>query len=178
MERLKELRIQHGLLQKDVAIKLGVDRTTYVKYENGKSEPNHEILQKLADIFSTSTDYILGRTNEENHIMFSERLKKIRKNAGLTQEELASLIGVERSSIGKYESTSTIPSPAVLSRISKELNVTTDYLLGREEKKTAQGELPLPSEIDAIVDSCSKLSPEKLKIVLDICRILNREQDS
>lgn len=61
--------------------------------------------------------------------MFSERLKKSRKSAGLTQEELATRIGVERSSVGKYESTSTIPSPDVLARISKELNVTTDYLL-------------------------------------------------
>lgn len=65
MERLKELRIQRGLYQKDVATKLGVDRTTYVKYENGRSEPNHEMLQKLADIFETTTDYLLGRTDEK-----------------------------------------------------------------------------------------------------------------
>lgn len=64
MERLKELRIQRGLYQKDIAAKLGVDRTTYVKYENGSSEPNHEMLQKLADIFETTTDYLLGRTDE------------------------------------------------------------------------------------------------------------------
>lgn len=62
--RLKELRIQRGLYQKDIAAKLGVDRTTYVKYENGSSEPNHEMLQKLADIFETTTDYLLGRTDE------------------------------------------------------------------------------------------------------------------
>lgn len=64
MERLKELRIQRNLYQKDIAAKLGVDRTTYVKYENGSSEPNHEMLQKLADIFETTIDYLLGRTDD------------------------------------------------------------------------------------------------------------------
>jgi len=69
--------------------------------------------------------------------MFSERLKKSRKNAGLTQEELATRIGVERSSVGKYESTSTIPSPDVLARISKVLNVSTDYLLTGKSVETS-----------------------------------------
>ena len=65
MERLKDLRIQRGLYQKDIAAMLGVDRTTYVKYEKGCSEPNHEMLQKLADIFNTTTDYILGREEKK-----------------------------------------------------------------------------------------------------------------
>ena len=49
------------MLQKDVAALLGIDRTTYVKYESGASEPNYETLLKLAEIFGVSTDYILGR---------------------------------------------------------------------------------------------------------------------
>ena len=63
MEHLKEMRLSRNLLQKDVAAAIGVDRTTYVKYENGNSEPNHEILQKLAELFETSIDYLLTGKN-------------------------------------------------------------------------------------------------------------------
>lgn len=64
MERLLALRKKRNWKQKDVANMLGIHVTTYTKYETGASEPKNEMLLKLADIFGTSTDYLLGRTNE------------------------------------------------------------------------------------------------------------------
>lgn len=61
MELLKKLRQQRGLYQKDVASFLGVDRTTYVKYETGASEPDNKTLSKLADFYDVSVDELLGR---------------------------------------------------------------------------------------------------------------------
>jgi repressor LexA len=63
MHVLKRLREAKGLFQKDVASAIGVDRTTYVKYERGDSEPSFQILEKLADFFNVSVDYLLGRDN-------------------------------------------------------------------------------------------------------------------
>lgn len=60
MERLKLLRQENNLLQKDVASALGIGRTTYVKYESGVSEPSIEMILKIADIFHVSTDFLLG----------------------------------------------------------------------------------------------------------------------
>ena len=51
MERLKLLRNDRKILQKEVASYLGIDRTTYVKYETGASEPSIEVLRKLATFF-------------------------------------------------------------------------------------------------------------------------------
>ena len=62
---------------------------------------------------------------------FSQRLKVARKKKGYTQEALSRLVSVERSSIGKYESTDIMPSPAVINRLAEVLEVSTDYLLGR-----------------------------------------------
>ena len=64
--RLKELRTQRHMLQKDVAQRLGIDRTTYAKYESGASEPNHETLLKLSELFDVSADYLLGRELSPN----------------------------------------------------------------------------------------------------------------
>ena len=54
------------MLQKDVAQRLGIDRTTYAKYESGASEPNHETLLKLSELFDVSADYLLGRELSPN----------------------------------------------------------------------------------------------------------------
>ena len=59
MKNLRNLREKRGLLQKDVAANLGIDRTTYVKYERGQSEPNFETLKKLASYFDVPVEFIL-----------------------------------------------------------------------------------------------------------------------
>lgn len=66
MERLKILRKEKNLLQKDIAKVINVGRSTYVKYENGDSEPSLKILVELATFFDVSTDYLLGKANHKN----------------------------------------------------------------------------------------------------------------
>lgn len=64
--RLKELRGK--ITQEEVAEKIGVSRARYSHYENSRSEPDTEILNKLADYFKVSTDYLLGRTDDPSPI--------------------------------------------------------------------------------------------------------------
>lgn len=59
---LRELREARNLSQDEIARSLGIDRTTYVKYENGGSIKRN--LPKLADFFHVSTDYLLGRSGD------------------------------------------------------------------------------------------------------------------
>lgn len=63
MEQLKILRKREGMTQAEVALKLGVDRSTYAKYESGQSEPNFEMLQKLASLYGASVDFLIGGTS-------------------------------------------------------------------------------------------------------------------
>ena len=62
---------------------------------------------------------------------FSAKLKQLRKARKITQEQLAKMINVERSSVGKYE-TGVLPSMEVLRRISTVFDVSVDYLIGQE----------------------------------------------
>lgn len=62
-KRLKKLREEKGLLQKDVASAIGVTTSAYGFYEQGKREPDYDTLQRLADFFSVSIDFLLCRTN-------------------------------------------------------------------------------------------------------------------
>jgi transcriptional regulator with XRE-family HTH domain len=61
-ERLKELRKEKGVTQNEVATPLGVDRSTYGKYETGDSIPDIDKLMWLAEYFDVSVDYLLGRS--------------------------------------------------------------------------------------------------------------------
>jgi len=64
MLRLKDLREDNELLQKDVAKILNTTQTNYSKYELGKINIPNETLKQLAIFYKTSIDYILGLTNE------------------------------------------------------------------------------------------------------------------
>ncbi len=62
-ERLKELRKERGITQKQLAGILDVSKTTICQWETMKQEPSIEMLMKLADFFHTSVDYIVGRND-------------------------------------------------------------------------------------------------------------------
>ena len=62
-ERLRELREDCGLYQKEVAEALGCTQQTYSRYETGELEPSVKGLRILADLFGTSSDYLICLTN-------------------------------------------------------------------------------------------------------------------
>lgn len=62
--RLRDLREDRDLMQKEVAAVLGIDQRVYSNYETGKREIPTRFVVQLADFYKTSTDYILGRTNK------------------------------------------------------------------------------------------------------------------
>lgn len=64
MLRLRELRKQHKISQQELAAYVGVTQATLSGWENEKYEIDNTGLKKIADFFNTSTDYILGRTDE------------------------------------------------------------------------------------------------------------------
>ncbi len=65
MNRLRDLREDHDLLQKDVAKIIGISQRGYSHYETEENNIPNEVLKKLAMFYNTSTDYILGLTNEK-----------------------------------------------------------------------------------------------------------------
>lgn len=69
-------------------------------------------------------------------IEFGERIKKLRKQKTLTQEQLAKRLWVTKSIISAYESGNKYPSLDMLIKLSQTFNVSTDYLLGVNKKQS------------------------------------------
>jgi len=65
-KRLKQLRQNKNLLQKDVAAALKISTSSYGFYEQGARTPDNDMLNRMADFFNVSTDYLLGRTDIQN----------------------------------------------------------------------------------------------------------------
>lgn len=63
------------------------------------------------------------------------RISELRKQAGMSQFQLAKVLDIATSTLGMYETGKREPSLKVMNRIANYFNVTTDYLLGRPEKK-------------------------------------------
>ena len=63
--RVRELREDHALTQKQVAQMLGMSQTGCSKYETGENDIPTAVLIRLADFYNTTADYLLGRTDKK-----------------------------------------------------------------------------------------------------------------
>lgn len=64
-ERLKKIREKMNMNMREFSNFLGVKYTTYVGYENGSREPGSDFLAQVANFCNTTTDYILGVTDDD-----------------------------------------------------------------------------------------------------------------
>ena len=63
-ERIREIRIEHGLTQEEDGKIIGVKRYAVYSYEKGRACPEMKGLVALADYFDVSMDYLAGRTDK------------------------------------------------------------------------------------------------------------------
>jgi len=76
-------------------------------------------------------------------LSFGKRLKKLRKEKKISQEKLADIIGISRSTLSMYELDKREPDIANIVKFADFFGVSTDYLLGKESEP---GPYPLPLE--------------------------------
>lgn len=88
---------------------------------------------KKNNVDSTEFDS-LKLSDEERRKQFGARIKSTRKSLGLTQADLAKKIGVTKQAITTYETGIREPSFRNLIKLSRALNVTTDWLLGEDQQ--------------------------------------------
>lgn len=74
---LKKIRLQNGLKQADVAIKLGISKRQYQRIESGTSFVNQEKLNKLEDLFELPQRVLLAKSVEEIPDFYKEFIEKL-----------------------------------------------------------------------------------------------------
>ncbi len=106
-ERLKDLRNELGLDQKEMGKKLNVSQSAYGYYEQGRNEPSLETLVKIARIFDVSTDYLLGISNTRENPVYHKLSEKV----SLSDKETETVLLMKKNSL--LESLSKEPEESV-----------------------------------------------------------------
>ena len=94
-------------------------------------------------------------------MIFGERLKGLRKERNITQDELGTIIGLSGRAIGYYETGERFPPEDILNKIADYFDVTMDYLLGRPDRRDP-----------TIIENLNSLSPEERSAVEIMIRTL------
>lgn len=139
--RLRNVRENNNLTQKEVADKLNISRPNYTRWETKEKIIPLRKLNAFCNLFNVSMDYIVGLSNTNSKISYdkeldlevvSERLKRVRKQLNLTQQNLADFLQCDRSIISDYENGITLILTSFAIQICNKYNISLDWLCGRK----------------------------------------------
>ena len=140
--RIKDLRAKNNVSQNTIATYLDINQSTYFKFELNKATIPIEILNKLANYYHVSLDYLLKISDDLgsgiiwkdlDRKLVGENLKKLRKEKKLYQETLAQEIGTSHSLISEYESGKKLVSLTYGYAICKKYDISLDWLYGKKK---------------------------------------------
>lgn len=102
-EKIRYFRLKETLYQEDVAKSIGIDRTTYISYENGLRIYPIDVMTKLSNMYEIDLNDLLDDYHRFIYFNQGENIKRIRKELGLNQKELADSLGLSLIVIKRAE---------------------------------------------------------------------------
>lgn len=138
-EKLKELREERNLSQKELAQKTGLSIGSIQGYEQGQYNPKLEAIAKIADALEVELDnfYDVLLQRGEN-VSIGGKIKAMRLQNGVSQAALAKCLGVSTSMICQYEVGKRKPKVETLSRIAGALGVDLKIFYDDLPQKTIE----------------------------------------
>lgn len=153
-KKLRKIRIYSGMTQQDLADALGATKAVISTYENDLNSPSFFRLIEIASMFHVSTDYLLSvgddfyderfgdgdkdgeadgdkvRKMNERHMGIGRQIMQLRKERGISRQELADMLNQPVSEVDKYERDLAAPPYSTLVDLAKCFHVSTECLLG------------------------------------------------
>lgn len=123
-KKMKDIRKDAGITQEELSNILRIKKDTYSKYESGGAIPSMEIVFNFSKYFGYRIDFVLLEGSKRESVSFhgvsynkqliAKNLKYLRLSEKLSQDDLASKLGVTQSAIHRYENGLSNPSIKVL----------------------------------------------------------------
>ncbi len=114
-------------------------------------------LQVVCSYVNLSLERMLILRRDDKVQILGERLRILREEAGFSQNKLAKLIGIQQSSLNRYESGFSNPTPETLLWFADYFDVSMDYIYGRTDKpqgKTYKYKPRLDPDMAKFVEMC------------------------
>ena len=137
---IKRVRESHELTQREMAKILKISKSSYNNFETGEHIIPLKHLNNFCNTFHVSMDYVCGLTKNNIKVNntfildkknIGKKLKNIRKDKNLTQDDIAKIINTSQSNISSYENGNTLILTAFLYNFAKHCNVSMDYICDR-----------------------------------------------
>lgn len=144
-DRLIELRQRMGYTQKYIALTVGVSGPTVSQWESGIRVPKHGHLQRLADLYGVTTDYLMGRSNETitgPAFDSGTALNTARLAHNMTLNDIATIAGVGPQTVGQWEQNHPKAPHEKLVQIASALNMPAEELTGPQETALPNNAIP------------------------------------
>ena len=140
LERLSFIREDKDMKQSELATIIDVNQSTISRWEKSSEIPSLEKLNKIANYFNISLDYLLHLSDKKTAIKktslnkkeIGKRLKQFRKDNNITQIELAEFLNTTHSTIAGYESGKTMILTSFAYQICKKYKISLDWLCGKK----------------------------------------------
>lgn len=142
MKKIIDLRQENNIMQYELADLLNIKPRTYSVYEEEYDIMPVKHLEKISRFFNVSFDYLFEFNSTRNYendkninlSLSSKRLKELRIENNLSQEDIARILNVDKSLISKLENSRQLISTQFLFALCKKYKISTDYLLGKIDK--------------------------------------------
>ena len=126
--------------------------------------------------------------------MFGKRLRKLRKEKGYTQQDVADYLGVNRATIAGYETKGIQPGHDTLVKLANYFDVSVDYLLGNTDEKSNADKIKKAisddpelvefwdkakdrEDLQLMLKQTKDLKPSTIKQIIEIIKTFEKEQD-
>lgn len=139
-ERLKKLRTEKHLSQKELAEKLEMSQQAIAKWENNQTTPNPEMLVRIADFFDVSADYLLGRISQDIFIdkkntrnFSNNRLEELMVSKNTSAEDMEQLLNTNKYEIATYIAGIRCPEENDLQKLSTYFETPIEFITGESD---------------------------------------------
>lgn len=171
-ERIRQLRIEHQMTQEELGTKVGVQKAAIYKYENGLIvNLKRSTLEKLAIVLETTPTYLMGLEDDiptagvvSMQSVWLENLNRLKKNSGMTIEQIALSSGVPKGTLNKlFAGQTKDPQLSTVSAVVHCMGYTLDDL----SDDTVSGKTHLTPQQSALLSSFNQLNEEGQQKAVD-----------
>lgn len=176
-DKIKDLRKDMNLTQEQLCKEIGIAQSTLGMIESNQRSAGRKTLTKFANFFNVTVDSLL-KADDNNLNNLGDKIKLLRKEKKITQQELANALSLSQSTIGMIEKNRQGVGRKTLIKIANFFNVTVDYLLSDDEEIECTEEIKKERDYSLTIKEQEDIDDEAKKIIEELTMSFSKNKDS
>lgn len=167
---LNNLMNANGKTRKELSEVLGISYFTITAWTNGTKYPRMDKVEMLANYFGVTKSELIEDNFSTN---LARKIKELRLSKGMTLEQVGEIVGVEKSTVRKWETGEIINIKSdKIALLAKALSTTPAYLMGwHEVEKPANNNIKITEDEQKLLDLFRKVPENQQQMVLQMISV-------